>query len=53
MMDLSTVLECIGMLLSSIITTVALVIQYGHASDKIDGTGVAQNIEKFDELDNF
>lgn len=53
MMYLSTVLECIGMLLSSIITTVALVIQYGHASDKIDGTGVAQNIEKFDELDNF
>lgn len=49
----SCILECIGMLLSSVITTVGLVIQYGHACDKIDGTGVAQNIEKFDELDNF
>ena len=53
MMYFSTLLECIGMLLSSIITTVGLTIQYGHACDKIDGTGVAQNIEKFDELDNF
>ncbi len=50
---LSCVLECLGMLLSSVITTVGLVIQYGHASDKIDGVGVEQNIAHFDELDKF
>jgi hypothetical protein len=49
----SCILESLGMLLSMVITTVGLIIQYGHACDKIDGTGVAQNIEKFDELDNF
>lgn len=50
---LTCILECLGMLLSMVFTTIGLTIQYGHASDKIDGTGVAQNIEKFDELDNF
>ena len=50
---LSCVLECLGMLLSSVITTIALVIQYGHAADKIDGVGVEENIAHFDELDKF
>ena len=40
---ISCVLECLGMLLSSVITTIGLVIQYGHASDKIDGVGVEEN----------
>ena len=44
---------CLGYLLMSVISTIGLTIQYGHASDKIDGTGVARKIEKFDELDNF
>jgi len=50
---LSAVWMCLGYSLMSIISTVGLTIQYGHASDKIDGTGVAQKIVKFDELDNF
>lgn len=50
---LGCVLQCLGMLLSSVITTVGLVVQYGHAADKIDGVGVEQNIAHFDELDKF
>lgn len=50
---LSCVLQCLGYLLSAVITTVAMLIQYGHASDKIDGVGVAKNIDRFDEFDNF
>ena len=50
---LASVLQCLGYMLAAVITTVALTIQYGHASDKIDGVGVAQNIDRFDELDNF
>ena len=50
---LACVLQCIGYMLSAVITTVALTIQYGHASDKIDGVGVAENIDRFDEFDNF
>jgi len=50
---LACVLQCLGYLLSAVVTTVGLLIQYGHASDKIDGVGVAENIEKFDEFDNF
>lgn len=47
------VLQCLGMLFSSILTLVGLTMQYGHAADKIDGVGVVQKIEKFDEFDNF
>ena len=47
------IVECYFALLASVLTFVGLTIQYGHASDKIDGVGVAQNIEKFDELDSF
>lgn len=50
---ISCVFECLGMLLSSVITTIGLVIQYGHAADKIDGVGVEENIAHFDELDKF
>lgn len=50
---LTCVLQCLGMLLSLVITNVGILIQYGHAADLIDGVGVAQKIEKFDELDNF
>jgi hypothetical protein len=50
---ITCVLQCLGMLLSSVISLVGLTIQYGHASDKIDGTGVAKKIEQFDEFDNF
>ena len=50
---LACVLQCIGYMAAAVITTVALTIQYGHASDKIDGVGVAQNIDHFDEFDNF
>ena len=47
------VLQCLGMLLSSVLTLVGLTVQYGHAADKIDGVGVVEKIEHFDELDNF
>ena len=47
------VLQCLGLLFSSILTLVGLTMQYGHAADKIDGTGVVEKIEKFDEFDNF
>lgn len=47
------VLQCLGMLFSSVLTIVGLTIQYGHASDKIDGVGVVEKIEQFDEFDNF
>lgn len=50
---LSCVLQCLGYMVSAVITLVAVTVQYGHASDKIDGVGVAQNIEHFDEFDNF
>ena len=50
---LTCVVQCLGYLLSAVITTVAMLIQYGHASDKIDGVGVAKNIDRFDEFDNF
>ena len=60
--DESTLIEIIatrpnwyilGYFISCIIEVVAITIQYGHASDKIDGVGVAKNIERFDEFDNF
>ena len=47
------VLQCLGMLLSSVLTLVGLTMQYGHAADKIDGVGVVEKIEQFDEFDNF
>ena len=47
------VLQCLGMLFSSVLTIVGLTIQYGHAADKIDGVGVVEKIEQFDEFDNF
>ena len=50
---LSCVWMCLGYMLVSVLTIVGLTVQYGHASDKIDGTGVARKIERFDELDSF
>lgn len=50
---ITCVIQCLGYLLAGVITTVALVVQYGHASDKIDGVGVARNIDRFDDFDNF
>ena len=47
------VLQCLGLLFSSVLTLVGLTIQYGHAADKIDGVGVVEKIEQFDEFDNF
>lgn len=47
------VLQCLGMLFSSVLTLVGLTMQYGHAADKIDGVGVVEKIEQFDEFDNF
>ncbi|MBQ9669114.1 MAG: hypothetical protein IJV45_10310 [Prevotella sp.] len=49
---LSSVWMCLGYLLVAVLSTVGLTIQYGHASDKIDGVGVAAGIEKFEEFDN-
>lgn len=43
----------LGYLMSSVLMLVALTVQYGHAADKVDGVGVSQKIEKFDELDAF
>lgn len=50
---LTCILMCLGYLLSMVISYVAITIQYGHASEKIDGRGVSHRIEKFDEFDNF
>ena len=50
---LTCILMCLGYFLSEVFTFVGATIQYGHASDKIDGVGVARKIEKFDEFDNF
>ena len=50
---ITCILTCLGYFISCIIEVVAITIQYGHASDKIDGVGVAKNIERFDEFDNF
>ena len=47
------IVQCFATLLVSVLTLVGVTVQYGHASDKIDGVSVAMNIEKFDELDNF
>ena len=43
----------LGYLMSSVLMMVALTVQYGHAADKIDGVGVSQKIDNFDELDAF
>ena len=50
---LTCILSCLGYFVSAVITIIGLTIQYGHACDKIDGVGVARNIEKFDEFDNL
>ena len=50
---ITCILTCLGYYVSCILTVVGTTIQYGHASDKIDGVGVAKNIERFDEFDNF
>ncbi len=50
---LACIWMCLGYGLASIILFVGFTIQYGHASDKIDGTSVADKIDKFDELDKF
>lgn len=50
---LKCILSCLGYFVSAVITMIGLTVQYGHACDKIDGVGVARNIEKFDEFDNL
>ena len=50
---ITCILTCLGYFISCIIEVVAITIQYGHASDKIDGVGVARKIDNFDEFDNF
>lgn len=50
---LTCILSCLGYFVSAVITIIGITIQYGHACDKIDGVGVARNIEKFDEFDNL
>lgn len=50
---LACVLQCLGYMLAAVLATVALTIQYGHANDKIDGAGVDEKIEHFDEFDDF
>jgi hypothetical protein len=50
---LTCILSCLGYFVSGIVSLVGITIQYGHASDKIDGVGVDRHIEKFDEFDNL
>ena len=50
---ITCILTCLGYFISCIIEVVAITIQYGHASEKIDGAGVSKRIDKFDEFDNF
>lgn len=50
---ITCIFQCVGYFLAEMITVVALTIQYGHACDKIDGAGVAQKIDHFEEFDNF
>lgn len=50
---LTCILMCLGYMLSMIFSFVGITIQYGHASEKIDGAGVSKRIDKFDEFDNF
>jgi hypothetical protein len=50
---LTCIISTLGYFVSAIISLVGITIQYGHACDKIDGVGVARNIEKFDEFDNI
>ena len=47
------ILECFGALVASTFSVVGITIQYGHAADKIDGRGVAQHIDQFDQFDNI
>ena len=49
---LSCILQVMGMLFSTVITTIAITIQYGHAAELIDGMGTTESIEHFEELDN-
>ena len=50
---LTCVLMCLGYLLSAVLNGVAATMQYGHASEKIDGAGVSKRIDNFDQFDNF
>jgi hypothetical protein len=50
---LTCILMCLGYMLSMVFSLVGIAIQYGHASEKIDGAGVSKRIDKFDEFDNF
>jgi len=47
------IVQCFGSFVASMFTIVGTTIQYGHAADKIDGQGVAQHIEQFDNFDNL
>ena len=50
---LTCILSCLGYFISTVVSLVGLTIQYGHACDKIDGVGVARNIENCDKFDNL
>ena len=50
---LTCVLMCLGYMISEILSYVAVTIQYGHASEKIDGAGVSKRIDNFDQFDNM
>lgn len=47
------VVMVLGIFLSNVMTMIGITFQYGHASDKIDGTGVSNKIDQFDSFDNF
>ena len=47
---LTCILMCLGYMLSMIFSLVGITIQYGHASEKIDGAGVSKRIDKFDNF---
>lgn len=49
----SSVLLCLGLMISAYVDSVAAMVFYGHASDKIDGKGVADKIDHFDDFDAF
>lgn len=50
---LTSIVTCLGYLLSMAILSIGVTMQYGHACDKIDGVGVSRKIDRFDEFDNF
>ncbi len=47
---LASILQCMGMLISTIFTEVGMNIQYGHAAELVDGMGTQEKIEHFEDL---